>query len=144
MTREELIAALEEATEGSRQLDVDIFRFIGLTEVQERHCRQWCRMDGRRTDLTREHYLIAWAPDFTTSLDAALSRVPKGWHLSSLHQRDPSVTHDVNSAKLSPDNTNDKGWEHGTITEQGASLALALCIAALKARATKPETGAQP
>lgn len=63
-----LIAKLEKLTGPSREVDAEIWDAAGLTEAQERHCRNWCRMD-----LTRRHYLLAWAPDVTRSIDAALT-----------------------------------------------------------------------
>ncbi|MEJ0017475.1 MAG: hypothetical protein WDN25_13110 [Acetobacteraceae bacterium] len=33
----------------------------------------------QRADLTREHFLAAWAPEFTTSIDAAASLMPAGF-----------------------------------------------------------------
>ena len=80
MTLSSVIHRLETATGPSRELDAAIFCAIGLTDTQERHCREWCRMDGR-TDLTRKHYLAAWAPDYTRSLDAALTLVDAQWEL---------------------------------------------------------------
>lgn len=78
----DLIVRLQAATGPDRVLDADIFRAIGLTAEQERHCKQWCRMDGR-ADLTREHYIAAWAPEFTRSLDAALTLYSgcDGWQI---------------------------------------------------------------
>lgn len=70
MTIEELIAALEAATEPSRKLDAAIWDTLGL--VDEYHCRTWCRMNSR-TDLTRDMFLEAWAPHFMSSVDDVLT-----------------------------------------------------------------------
>lgn len=127
----ELVARLERAEAPGRSFDRDIFRLIGLTEVQERHCEMWCKMDGR-TDLTRERYVETWAPDFTKSIDAALTLVPEGyaWCVFSNRHFVLSKTDDYFGATvetMSVKNTVDRK----------PTPAIALCIAALKARATK-------
>jgi hypothetical protein len=58
-----------------RELDAAIWDACGL--VDEGHCKSWCSMNGR-TDLTRAMYILAWAPRYCWSLDAALSLVPEG------------------------------------------------------------------
>lgn len=122
MTLSELIAKLEEAEEGSRELDAEIFRLMGLTDLQERHCENWCRMDGR-TDLTRDRYIQAWAPPYTTSLDAALTLVREDcdWVINS-RGRYACVWESKESG-------GEGHWE-----SRGKPLPVALCIAALKAR----------
>lgn len=73
------LAARVETEVGNRALDVEIWdEGIGLTDAEEQHCRIWCGMD-RRTDLTREMFLHAWAPRYTTDLTAAASAMPEGW-----------------------------------------------------------------
>ena len=127
----DLIVRLQAATGPDRVLDAEIFRAIGLTAEQERHCKQWCRMDGR-TDLTREHYIAAWAPEFTRSLDAALTLIPEGWALCRINQ----YHEDQNpawgwSAQL-------RCWKNPGAGHAGAetrvSLAFAICLACLLAR----------
>jgi hypothetical protein len=122
-----LIEKLEAAKVGSRELDADIFRIIGLTEAQERHCREWCRMDGR-TDLTRDRYIAAWAASFTTSLDAALTLVPEArqWTLESTPRETAATVY--------------LDWERDPYDKYSAfnaTPALALSIAALKARSAQ-------
>lgn len=127
-----LIARLEAADGPSNAIDVDIFRIIGLTEAQESHCRKWCKMDGR-TDLTRDHYIVAWAPDFTRSIDAALTLVPDGWSLWRIDQyhddKNPAWGWGVTLRRhVQPD--------FGvSVGESRISMPIAICIAALKARA---------
>ena len=72
----------------SRKLDVAIFTTIGLRPDQERHCADWCRMNGR-TDLTREHYIEAWAPCFTISRDAAAALQPARWYVIEIRHLSP-------------------------------------------------------
>lgn len=70
---QDLIGRLEKAEGPDRELDALIWDRLGL--VNETHCRDWCRMDGR-TDLTRDRYIAAWAPNYTKSLDDAMKLVP--------------------------------------------------------------------
>lgn len=117
-----LISRLEAAREGSRELDAEIWKAIGLTPKQEKHCAEWCRMDGR-TDLTRERYIAAWAPNFTTSIDAAMTLLPERtqWQLNRT-----GIFDQEDSCRAEVD------WSNGTWAD---TPPLALCIAALKARA---------
>jgi len=106
----DLIARLEAAAEGSRELDVEIQRH--RTGHPDDH---WYELNGK------------WArnecpPRYTTSLDAALTLVPEGWFVRKLAEYED-------------------GWTctliKGARNENGASAAtpaLALCIAALRAR----------
>ena len=119
-----LIGRLETAIGRSRELDVEIFRHIGLTATQERYCTAWCCVDGR-TDLTRDDYLKAWAPNYTSSLDAALTLVPDGWAWSV----QSSAEFPGEAWLYPPDNADDR-----EVTGNGRSAAIALCIAGLKAR----------
>ena len=121
MTLYSVIRRLETAIGPSRELDAAIFCAIGLTYTQERHCREWCRMDGR-TDLTRKHYLAAWAPDYTRSLDAALTLVPEGCAFDVGCEIDFTPFARVFGHDIHAD-------------EFAATPALALCLAALRARA---------
>jgi hypothetical protein len=129
----DLIARLEKAEGPSRELDAEIFAHIGLTELQESHCRSWCRMAGR-TDLTRERYIDAWAPAYTASIDAALTLVPDGmWWLigaGRIRQREPLYGAQIMRHDPDPPYTSDVIAEG----EHDAGAAVALCIAALRAR----------
>lgn len=134
-----LIARLERATGPDRELDVLIFK-SRPDLVDERHCVSWCRMEGR-TDLTRDDFIAAWAPEYTASLDAALTLVPKGWALYRIDQyndrENPAWGWGV---KLRCYERPDSGMSIG---ESRHSIAHALVIAALKARqpAPPPEEG---
>lgn len=72
MTLLELRDCLAKATGPDKKLDVAFFKMVGFTPAQEEHCRRWCRMD-----LTREQYIDAWAPQFTGSIDAAVTLRPE-------------------------------------------------------------------
>ncbi len=102
----DLIKKLEEAMEGSRELDVEVSKFIG-------------RIDG-------------WpAPYYTTSIDCALTLVPKGyWELGGPH---PQNGFSAYLAEVHPLMVK----KNTTLILDGADAptpALALCILALKAR----------
>lgn len=116
----ELIAKLEAATEPSRELDSAIGQTIGMVAYD------------RSTDVLG--YPVgddAPYPAFTTSLDAALTLVPGGafWR----------VGHDgegPNPADFRADVLNVMPAERRSVTGKGVAgtPALALCIAALRAR----------
>jgi hypothetical protein len=99
MTLSELIAKLEEAEEGSRELDCEIYVALG-------------------NPLLRA---VGKAPRYSSSLDAALTLVPEGSY-----------------AKLQIGRNHAKGWAWVELRDVEAvarsTPALALCIAALKAR----------
>lgn len=111
MTPAELIAALEAATGPSRELDVALFASVGMSDLQERHCAQWITNNKDR-GVTRDHYLFAWAPRYTASIDAAMTLMPANhwWMVMGT------------AAKC------------GAYAAYGATPAIALCAAALKAR----------
>lgn len=72
----DLIKRLEEATEGSRELDVEVAKSIKF-------------FDGTRASYTLNVNLI---PHYTTSIDAALTLVPEGWGGLSMMEGTPSAT----------------------------------------------------
>ena len=111
----ELIAELEAAKEGSRVLDARVHEHNAIAPDWEKWLVGGMPF-GRISDQV---------PHYTTSLDAALTLVPEEWR----------VSHAGTSA--------DDGWHFNLIarttnTETGRcwsnSPALALCIAALRAR----------
>ena len=120
----DLIAKLEAATEGSRELDADIYEAIGCEVVRARKSRRglnWCY----RGHFPHGWLAIRWEKmnHLTTSIDAALTLVPEGmfWSIDS-----------SGSAYICQ---LDSGGQRGSVrVGDGESPALALCIAALKAR----------
>lgn len=107
----ELIARLEAATEGSRELDLAIYALC-VPESPEK----WVR-DRPET----------YAPHYTTSIDAALSLVPETANCHG-YDRDPKEV----VAFVSRNHVKDGHW-----LKEGChptSVPLALCIAALRAR----------
>lgn len=117
MTRAELIERLEAATGPDPLLDAAIGEHLGLTPASFRF------KDGDQVSM--------W-PNFTGSVDAAMTLVPAGWWVQHIGQ-------------------NLKGWGV-RIETQGCSIpnsmaiprlatpALALCIAALKAGEAHPSS----
>lgn len=74
----DLLSRVRAATGRDRKIDAAIFAMAGIDEA---HCLSWCSMDGR-TDITRDMYVSAWAPCYTTSVDACIKlaeRVLPGW-----------------------------------------------------------------
>lgn len=105
----DLIAKLESATEGSRELDALIWQALGNPVP-------------RRPDWP---YHVP-APTWTTSIDAALSLVPEGWEWALEFNQNNDETAWVATCRM--------GDPMLFIEPEAATPALALCIAALKAR----------
>lgn len=103
----QLIPRLESATQGSRELDLEIARLMGV--VVMRHNRE----TGRNEEYTHWHY--------TTNLQDALALIPDGfaWRVKATNiEGAMEYSGQVNYEKPS----------------YAPTPALALCIAALKAR----------
>lgn len=137
-TLDDLISRLEKATEGSRELNNLIAPIAGWHRVEPRYAgnkhgawiapQDWIGtmsdgspiLDGMHgTTLYRE------APDFTRSLDAAMSLVPEG---RSVIVSDGIWSGGRAYAIVHPPQDTTKATCHAT------TMPLALCIAALKAR----------
>jgi hypothetical protein len=120
-----LILALEQATEPSRKLDAQIAVAVGWRERGGMFGWEWISPGGRMAEL----------PFYTRSLDAAMGLVPDGceWRVAKhMHGWSGQTKVFTNEAKISR-------WEllgTKTISEaaSGATPALALCLAALRAR----------
>lgn len=119
MTRDELIAALEAATGPSRELDAHIH----AARFPELQSPPWVNRGGVWVDTSSEDPNMAFPAQYTSSIDAAMSLVPDGW--------------DWCVACISG-NWDAQVGEADTFMAEGAgskaSAAIALCIAALKAR----------
>lgn len=131
---EYLIKKLVAASEGSPELDADIFEDVfGLTEYEGEPIVKWQRVKkwtgSYAYDILTPKRMKTEALavlEYTTSLDAALTLVPNGWGWHVRHDNDGNYGH-----CLYP----------GLNVSPGAAVAatppLALCLAALKARAAQ-------
>ena len=126
MELQSLISALKAATEGTRGLDYHIHEAIGWQDNDE--CGWSKPATGERTADT------GW-PHYTTSLDAALTLVPEGWGWAAaeLDKGEPSAVVTNFLPQLKP-GTLDANPDRIDFRSKAATHALALCIAALKAR----------
>jgi len=112
ITISSVIQKLEQATEGSWELDCEIYEIFHGPEGDE----PWPGCPA--------HY--------TTSVDAALTLVPEGWRVEDLSQGRQRSLWYVNLWPISKKNWDDN--EKQAYSEDRPSPALALCIAALRAR----------
>ena len=112
---DDLLKRLEEATEGSRELDAEIGETLGIEPA-------WYGPYGyydAAKDAPREH------EHYTTSLDAALTLVPEGWDWAIVSDDQASVYRRKKSSG---------GYEEIFDSPvEAATPALALCVASLKA-----------
>lgn len=131
----DLIAKLEAATEGSRELDAGICAALRWpVSGKGTVLPAWVHDNFPEWEITKEGRLKAgclWEPvPFTTSLDAALTLVPEGftWRVQ--------CDRHGNAESWTENNGGDFGGILALDTQTfAATPALALCIAALKARA---------
>lgn len=148
MTREELIAALEAATEGSEELDAYVLAYkLGATaekaKPESRFNGRWCLYLPPRTSFDGDRRLAGVIEECgpTRSLDAALKLVPEGFAV-----RDFIIWPGIPSTLTVLGTHKERDgiyWHHvedGRWEASGATPALALCIAALKARSTGKES----
>lgn len=143
----ELIKRLERAAAGSRELDWAIRDHLGLVEIPievvfGRNDGCWVRRVGEQIiDIgsfmdSGATSSDAYLPRYTTSIDAALTLVPNdGNHVWTLYNDFPC---DVFWAVVTSDGKDDEPDPEYIQYRSGdcASPALALCIAAMKARAS--------
>lgn len=119
MNADLILSRLEAATRGSRELDEAIATLLwgeprpSGNPGEQRVLRWWSGGVGRTV-----------APEFTTSIDAAMMMLPDGWRLNSLG--DHGETWDVELAAR-----HGREWRYG----YAKTAAHALCIACLRARA---------
>ena len=133
-----LIEELEQASEGSRDLDIAI-RFETIGDVARCNydefswcsdedcecpgCGKWLGMHDKRGSYPARWQDDKRLPHYTTNLQDALELVPEGWNWHLITEFDG-----INAAVWPPGNAED----FPEIT--APTPALALCIAALKAR----------
>ena len=135
----DLIAALEQATGPSRELDDAISTAIGNPPPKTGGYYGWEKSGGSytkpRDSEGRTH--DTWsAPHYTSSLDSALTLVPEGWAWFVQHIGKPFTT---GSARLWIPAQWTQGIPKEQFVNEAATPALALCIAALRAREAQKE-----
>ncbi|BAL75978.1 hypothetical protein [Bradyrhizobium cosmicum] len=121
---EALAVRCKTATEADRMLDADIFLETG--EFARRRITD-ARMLNR--DYVRRLAAVYGVPGFTSSIDAAISLIPEGcyWHIG--HGRTRADEPLGGAAICAP------GSIEALAEAEGATVALAICAAALMLRA---------
>ena len=129
----DLIAKLEVATDGSRELDAEVACALDPKRHSPNKIEPGCYSDGKGEirGAVAPDFFYSKAPLYTTSLDAALTLVPEGcgWIVES----------DGGASVHRLEKAAGGGFpiigEFGIYGEPASTPALALSIAALKARA---------
>lgn len=133
----DIIEALEKATGPSRELDGDIFRALGPhddrwergtfydvgADIENKNV--WLRMNANGTNSAPPHY--------TASVDAALTLVPDTWTIANMGQTD-NKNWVIELRRGFATSYSDVIIVGSQQTKRLASLAIAICVAALKAR----------
>lgn len=132
---ERLAARCEAADGGDRGLDEAIYEALGF--CNHKRTEYYCIEDGNDTDsgytcldCGRDTYGAKKAPPYSTSLDAAMTLVPEGWDwtlesCSGAEKHGASIMQDPGPY----------------IAIRAHTPALALCAAALRARAVEANDG---
>ena len=134
-----LIAQLEAATEGSREIDAAIATMFASTERYA--------YSGENLGWYYSHYnAVSISPEYTSSLDAAMTLIGDDWSIRLSAWDDGKLgAHAWLFAPSSPVMSDVKCWGEAHIgwpdchsyKEAHRHFALALCIAALRARASQ-------
>lgn len=119
----ELIANLAAATEGSRELSLQVLLGCGW-KLEDGH--YWAPRPNLGFDAIQELHLL---PNPTTSIDDALTLVPEGWSLAGLWE----AVNPKDRPWWGVDLRHDDPYE-ARRTLGAKTPALALCLAAVKAR----------
>ena len=148
--RAALIAKLEAATEGSRELDCmigvhpatpscGVNKGARVAILLDDRCFGISSPDGERDCaeyLPKTNADALGIPHFTTSIDAALTLVQRGWFIvHAASRKNGTWFWGLGCDADHPDAERDGrgGTFSRDVTEEGATPALALCIAVLKA-----------
>lgn len=136
MTRTELIAALEKAVGASRELDRDIALTLDMYPETIRE-DLGCYLDDPAMTCGGGE---VWAPPaFTSSIDAALTLVPDGWRVQVLSEWDnPTLRSRGPWQAILCEAGQGDGMNGKPRCDHAPNPAIALCIAALKARGETP------
>lgn len=111
-----LIARLEAATEGSRELDAEIAKMVGTF-----------RSERSKDEYHGTHFGPDYSPPYTTSIDTALTLMSEGWFWDI--QNEPEF-----GGYCRMTDVPDIGEKMKDIVGYASTPALATCSAALKAR----------
>lgn len=125
----ELLEKLLSATGPDRRLDTEIGLALDIETA-------WSG-DLRQLGYAENVFIALGAQPYTASIDAALTLVPDGWAWALHHHRDCTGANAVPFAKVSRASWNKRHNEAEFYKEahsRGATPAIAICIAALKAR----------
>lgn len=126
---DDLISQLATAEAGSLELSNQVAASAGW-EFKD----GWCRYPGET------HFVSVHAPDFSRSLDAALTLVPEGWVYEVADYGSDSAG--PRAALYSSTEEAEIGEYDLAVGAYAATPALALCIAALKACRARKAQGA--
>lgn len=130
----QLLDRLEHAEEGSRELDRDVAEAAGWERKVT--ADQMADDYWRLGDMSWTRETAGYPPDYTTSLDAALTLVPEGWKPSMIAWQseelrwDPPFRVSASVVTAKQISNSHPGYAKG----EAATPALALCAAALRAR----------
>ena len=132
----DLIARLEAAKEGSRELDACVCEATLNVPMDGDSPCLWGPAPGAFAGDVMEMEALGRVQPYTTSIDAALGLVPEGWAWQvGAPSRAPRATPVIRAAVFS-DRTGTGMVLPGEFCEAKAHTApIALCIAALRARA---------
>jgi hypothetical protein len=124
-----MIDKLQDATGGSRELDAEISTLVGIATVATQYSKLRDPF-GKSDEMVT--VMECNALRYTTSIDAAMTLVPKGcW----VEIKGPRRYLNIPSPVPNYWSANIETWNHeGQKMGWGATPALALCIAALKAK----------
>lgn len=141
----DLISLLEQAESGSRELDA---RIGNLIDFQTPDCQptfmSWKRY-GEQFGFDKQveaasRYGSVWhdyLPSWTTSIDDAVTLIPDGWVLEKLGDGASGIIGSLAPMYTKCDLTNGKDGARC----MAGTRPLAICLAALKARASMTEKG---
>jgi hypothetical protein len=137
----------EKATGPVRALDVEILVAIDWREPEweegERTAREMAERHGLPWLVSRavEGYNSTWRhlPRLTASIDAAMTLVPEGWVLGDLYEEAPLSQWVAELRKWHLTSFDKVVFSDSTPDQHCATAALALCAAALRARAAQDQ-----
>lgn len=142
-TLDTLIAELERAEEGSRELDASIFcavKFPGHKPERNFFYKNRDEWGVFVSNQPKPGMTFHDAPHYTTSVDAALTLVPEGWLVASISQyakrgEPRSGVIMIRKEHAARNDMTVPEMNLATPRSEAATAAVALCIAALRVRA---------